>query len=112
MDLKNLKVQVIGEDRPLEFPNIWYGDESWNVLKEWADRSSCEHSVVLVHHPSSAEHSVRNVLENVNSKILAQYRNELRSLCKECSRKSRNDFEPESQDTGLRGSKLGPAPTW
>ncbi len=108
MDLKNLNVQVIGEERPLSFPNIRYGDESWNILKKWAAQSSCEHSVVLAHHPSSAEHSVRNVLGNGNSIILAQYRNELRSLCEECSRASRNDVEPESQDAGLHGSKLGP----
>ena len=77
-------------------------------MKEWAAQSSCEHSVVLVHHPSSAKPSVHKVLKNPNPQVLTQYQNELSSLCEEFSQKSRKDVMPESQDAGLRGSKLGP----
>ena len=32
--LRKLNVGVLGEGRPLAFPDIRYGDEPWNILKE------------------------------------------------------------------------------
>jgi hypothetical protein len=113
MELRKLQVNVLGEQRPLALPDIRYGDEPWTILKKWAARSCCEHAVFLAHHPGSAGKSVRHVLGNGSYQIVGQFRDELKSLCKECSEESREhrkDFQhevPERLNSGSCRSPLG-----
>jgi hypothetical protein len=108
-NLKTLSVQIVGEERPLAISGIQYGDRPWEVLKEWATRSSFEHSVALLHHPMTNEFSVTNVLGNGRPyPILPQYIEELRSLCKECSEESKNKFKSERNEGHQRSFLGGP----
>ncbi len=89
--LKTFNVNIVGKERPLAIFQIRYGDDAWKILREWAIQSTFEHTVRLLFHPKTAENSVRDVLGNGKAyPIQAQYLQELRSLCKECSDESQN----------------------
>jgi hypothetical protein len=106
--LKNFRVQIVGEERPLGLSQIRYGDEPWEILKEWATHCSFEHSVVLVHHPSTKDMSVTNLLGNGKPyPVLPQYLQELRSLCKKCSEESQKTFKSEVRIAGYQPSFRG-----
>jgi hypothetical protein len=93
-NLKKFKVDIVGHERPLGISLIQYGDEPWKMLKEWATHCDCEHTAVLVHHPSTKEKSVHVVLGKVNPyPVLSDFITGLRSLCKECSDMSQNKLE-------------------
>ncbi len=105
-NLKKFKVDIVGHERPLGISRIQYGDEPWKMLKEWATHCNCEHTAVLVHHPSTEENSVHVVLKKGKG-ILSDCIQELRSLCKECSDMSQNKFNSEGHGADFQRSLFG-----